>query len=101
METIWKILILSAVVSIAIFLQVLSCFAFNNNWRAAAPRRPSLPWPMTPRVPRSPCSDEWHQRAVSLISEPQADPRAHHKSVGLYFGEVATVNAVKEALAKL
>ena len=32
METIWKILILSGVVSIVIFLQVLSCFAFGNNW---------------------------------------------------------------------
>mmetsp|Transcript_7079 Transcript_7079/g.14181 ORF Transcript_7079/g.14181 Transcript_7079/m.14181 type:complete len:134 (-) Transcript_7079:262-663(-) len=32
METIWKILIASGAVSLAIFLQVLSCFAFDNNW---------------------------------------------------------------------
>ena len=35
METIWKILLLSGAVSVAIFLQVLSCFAFGNNWCAA------------------------------------------------------------------
>ena len=34
METIWQILILAGMVSIAIFLQVLSCFAFGNNWCA-------------------------------------------------------------------
>ena len=32
METIWKILTLAGVVSAAIFLQILSCFAFDNNW---------------------------------------------------------------------
>ena len=32
METIWKILCVSAIFSIAIFLQILSCFAFDNNW---------------------------------------------------------------------
>lgn len=49
-----------------------------------------------------PCgSDIWHQRAISLISEPQVDPKAHHHSCGLYFGEVANVAAIKEALTKL
>ena len=49
-----------------------------------------------------PCRrDEWHQKAVALISEPQVDPAAHHKSVGLYFGEVASVAAVQAALAKM
>jgi len=43
--------------------------------------------------------DEWHQKAVSLISEPQVDPRAHHKCNGLYFGEIATTDAVRAALA--
>ena len=32
METIWKMLILAAVTSVCIFLQVLACFAFGNNW---------------------------------------------------------------------
>mmetsp|Transcript_12133 Transcript_12133/g.24658 ORF Transcript_12133/g.24658 Transcript_12133/m.24658 type:complete len:134 (+) Transcript_12133:42-443(+) len=32
METIWKIVIVAGMVSVAIFMQVLSCFAFGNNW---------------------------------------------------------------------
>lgn len=44
------------------------------------------------------CREEWHHRAISLISEPQVDPDAHHKGVGLYFGEVASVEAVRAAL---
>tara|TARA_B100000795_G_scaffold114268_1_gene84762 strand:- start:244 stop:411 length:168 start_codon:yes stop_codon:yes gene_type:complete len=35
METIWKILGVSAIFSMAIFMQILSCFAFDNNWCAA------------------------------------------------------------------
>ena len=35
METIWKLLLVSGTISIAVFLQVLSCFAFGNNWCAA------------------------------------------------------------------
>mmetsp|Transcript_22736 Transcript_22736/g.56515 ORF Transcript_22736/g.56515 Transcript_22736/m.56515 type:complete len:266 (-) Transcript_22736:337-1134(-) len=46
-------------------------------------------------------TDEWHERAVSLIEEPQVDPQAHHHSVGLYFGEVAAVSDVKAALTQL
>jgi len=46
-------------------------------------------------------SDEWHKKAVSLIHEPQSDKQAHHKSCGLYFGEVASVETVEKALAKL
>ena len=34
METFWKILLTAAGVACAIFLQILSCFAFDNNWCA-------------------------------------------------------------------
>ena len=40
----------------------------------------------------------WHDMAVTLINGPQIAKQNHHKSVGLYFGEVATVDAVVEAL---
>ena len=42
MDPIWKILIISGLVSVAIFLQILACFAFKDpesgaqgNWRAS------------------------------------------------------------------
>ena len=41
METIWKILILAGLVSIVIFLQVLACFAFGNNWCSPPARAPA------------------------------------------------------------
>jgi len=34
METFWKLLLTAAGVACAIFLQILSCFAFDNNWCA-------------------------------------------------------------------
>ena len=47
-------------------------------------------------------SSEWHEKALDLISGPQCAPAGHaSKAVGLYFGEVATVDAVKGALARL
>ena len=41
METIWKILSVSAIFSVAIFLQILSCFAFDHTWCAAHNTRAS------------------------------------------------------------
>ena len=41
METIWKILGVSAIFSMAIFMQILSCFAFGNNWCAAHTTTPA------------------------------------------------------------
>ena len=60
METIWKILCVSAIFSIAIFLQILSCFAFDNNWCAAHTTHTSNgslhgcahPTPRDPTAPR-------------------------------------------------
>ena len=58
METIWKILCVSAIFSIAIFLQILSCFAFDNNWCAAhtltltAASTAAHPTPCDPTAPR-------------------------------------------------
>ena len=57
METIWKILILSGVVSIVIFLQVLSCFAFGNNWMPLIILVPMFLAPL-PMVLLSMCSSE-------------------------------------------
>ena len=42
----------------------------------------------------------WHQHAVELINGPQTLKENHHKSVGLYFGEVAKLSDVETALAK-
>lgn len=42
---------------------------------------------------------EWHDAAVDLITQPQRAP-GHAKACGLYFGELATVAGVEEALAK-
>mmetsp|Transcript_119569 Transcript_119569/g.266929 ORF Transcript_119569/g.266929 Transcript_119569/m.266929 type:complete len:293 (-) Transcript_119569:145-1023(-) len=44
---------------------------------------------------------EWHRRAVSLIHEPQAKKGHAGGAVGLYFGEVASLVAVEEALEEL
>ena len=61
METIWKILGVSAIFSMAIFMQILSCFAFDNNWCAAHTTTPASataastaarPAPRDPTVPR-------------------------------------------------
>ena len=46
-------------------------------------------------------SSDWHEKALDLISGPQCAPGHASKAVGLYFGEVATVDAVKDALARL
>ena len=46
-------------------------------------------------------SPEWHEKAVDLISGPQVAPGHVGKAVGLYFGEVSTVDQVEAALAKL
>ena len=53
METIWKILILAGVVSAAIFLQIVSCFAFGNNWCSTPRHRQrQLHAPHDPAIPR-------------------------------------------------
>lgn len=44
---------------------------------------------------------DWHEKAVDLLSGPQCTPGHAGKAVGLYFGEVSTVDRVKAALAKL
>ena len=41
----------------------------------------------------------WHEHALELINGPQHSEN-HHKSVGLYFGEVAKLDDVEKALAK-
>ena len=46
-------------------------------------------------------SDEWHHKAIDLISGPQCAPGHAGKAVGLYFGEVSTVANIDEALRKL
>jgi nicotinamidase-related amidase len=43
----------------------------------------------------------WHDKAVELINGPQIAKQNHHKSCGLYFGEVASVEAVVNALDAL
>jgi len=45
-------------------------------------------------------TQEWHDKAVSLISDPQLH-KGHDSQVGLYYGEVASVQAVESALAPL
>ena len=42
----------------------------------------------------------WHEHALELINGPQTLKENHHKSVGLYFGEVAKLEDVEKALAK-
>ena len=42
----------------------------------------------------------WHEQALNLINGPQTMTENHHKSVGLYFGEVAALADVEHALAK-
>jgi len=42
----------------------------------------------------------WHDMAIKLISEPQMK-KGHNGQIGLYFGEVASVQAVEQALAPL
>eukprot|EP00928_Gymnodinium_smaydae_P005772 TRINITY_DN11988_c0_g1_i2.p2 TRINITY_DN11988_c0_g1~~TRINITY_DN11988_c0_g1_i2.p2 ORF type:complete len:307 (-),score=70.96 TRINITY_DN11988_c0_g1_i2:173-1093(-) len=44
---------------------------------------------------------EWHNKAVDLLSGPQCAPGHAGKAVGLYFGEVSTVEKVEKALQKL
>ena len=46
-------------------------------------------------------SPEWHDKAVDLLSGPQCAPGHAAKAVGLYFGEVATVERVAAALEKV
>ena len=46
-------------------------------------------------------SQDWHEKAVELISGPQISPGHAAKAVGLYFGEVSTVDRVQTALKKL
>ena len=43
---------------------------------------------------------QWHEQALNLINGPQTMKENHHKSVGLYFGEVAKLADVEKALAK-
>jgi len=43
---------------------------------------------------------EWHDMAIKLISEPQVK-KGHNGQIGLYFGEVSTVQAVEQALTPL
>mmetsp|Transcript_116359 Transcript_116359/g.329152 ORF Transcript_116359/g.329152 Transcript_116359/m.329152 type:complete len:298 (+) Transcript_116359:117-1010(+) len=43
---------------------------------------------------------EWHDKAVALISEPQTK-RGHNAQVGLYFGEVTETKDVESALASM
>ena len=40
----------------------------------------------------------WHEKAVELINGPQIAKANHHKSVGLYFGEVAGVEETMKGL---
>lgn len=42
--------------------------------------------------------DGWHEKAVELINGPQIAKKNHHKSVGLYFGEVASLENACAAL---
>ena len=44
---------------------------------------------------------EWHDKAIDLLSGPQCAPGHAAKAVGLYFGEVATVERVAAALEKV
>ena len=37
----------------------------------------------------------WHEQALNLINGPQTMTENHHKSVGLYFGEVAALADVE------
>lgn len=43
---------------------------------------------------------QWHEQALNLINGPQTMKENHHKCVGLYFGEVATLADAQQALAK-
>jgi len=44
---------------------------------------------------------DWHDKAVDLLSGPQCAPGHAGKAVGLYFGEVSTVSHVTAALSEL
>ena len=46
-------------------------------------------------------SAEWHDKAIDLLSGPQTAPGHASQAVGLYFGEVATVAAVQDALGHM
>jgi len=45
-------------------------------------------------------STEWHDTAIRLLEEPQTKG-GHNTQVGLYFGEVASVGDVEDALAPM
>ena len=46
-------------------------------------------------------SADWHEKAVDLISGPQCAPGHAAQAVGLYFGEVSSLQEVEAALATL